>query len=60
MEIYLAQARSSGFRLILDIQPGRSTFNAEVAWLSDMSHTVNVWLPVDQFLFPDELTEPLY
>ncbi len=31
--IYLAQARASGYRLMLDVQPGRSTFKAETAAL---------------------------
>jgi hypothetical protein len=34
IQIYLDQARAVGARLMLDIQPGRSTFNAELIALS--------------------------
>jgi hypothetical protein len=39
ISIYLAQARAAGARLMLDIQPGRSTFSAEIRalrlWLQE-------------------------
>jgi hypothetical protein len=35
IEIYLEQARTAGARLMLDIQPGRSSFAAEIAALGD-------------------------
>jgi hypothetical protein len=39
IEIYLAQARAAGARLMLDVQPGRSTYTAELEalrpWLAE-------------------------
>jgi hypothetical protein len=47
LEIYLAQARSSGLRLMLDIQPGRSTFVAETEVFSDWLAEPDVDLALD-------------
>jgi hypothetical protein len=45
--IYLEQARAVGARLMLDVQPGRSTFSAEAAELSDWLAQPDVDLALD-------------
>ncbi len=47
IEIYLAQARASGYRLMLDVQPGRSTFKDETAALRDWLAQPDVDLALD-------------
>jgi hypothetical protein len=47
LEIYLAQARDSGLRLMLDVQPGRSTFTAETEALSEWLVQPDVDLALD-------------
>ncbi|MDX6582953.1 MAG: hypothetical protein QOI10_2137 [Solirubrobacterales bacterium] len=45
--IYLEQARAVGARLMLDVQPGRSTFSSEAAELSDWLAQPDVDLALD-------------
>jgi hypothetical protein len=45
--LYLEQARASGLRLMLDIQPGRSTFTAETAALAGWLAQPEVDLALD-------------
>ena len=45
--LYLAQAREAGARLMLDIQPGRSTFPAELAALGDWIAEPEVDVAID-------------
>lgn len=47
IDAYLAQARASGARLILDIQPGRSTFRAELRALRPWLAQPDVDLALD-------------
>ncbi len=47
IEIYLDRARASGARLILDIQPGRSTFRAELRALREWLVQPDVDVAID-------------
>lgn len=47
IQIYLEQARAAGARLILDIQPGRSTFKAELRALKEWIVQPDVDVAID-------------
>jgi hypothetical protein len=47
IEIYLEQARAAGYRLMLDVQPGRSTFSTETAALAGWLAQPDVDLALD-------------
>jgi hypothetical protein len=50
----LDQARTNGFKLILDIQPGRSTVRAEMEYLKEYLEDPDVYLALDpEFAMPE-------